>query len=98
MSADPIPFPEGRIVRRHEDQDGAEVVLLPVATCHDIPVDRVLAGAAAAGLTHIMIVGYTEDGQEYFASSMASGPECLWLLERAKAEVMMPAPYDGGDE
>lgn len=50
----------------------------------NIPVERVIEGAEYRGLDSIVILGYTKDGEEYFASSQADGGDVLWLLERAK--------------
>lgn len=39
-------------------------------------------------LEGFVIAGYTKDGQEFFSSTYASGPEALWLLERCKKMLM----------
>lgn len=54
----------------------------------NISAERVLEAAAEAGLTGVVLVGYDEDGDEYFASSYADGGEVLWLLERAKHKLL----------
>ena len=33
-------------------------------------------------------MGYTETGEEYFASSIADGGDVLWLMERMKAALL----------
>ena len=53
----------------------------------DIPPDRILEGAKGK-LQSVAIVGYDEDGEEYFASSQADGGEVLWLLERCKLNLL----------
>jgi hypothetical protein len=53
----------------------------------DLNPDRVLA-AAAGTLKSVVIVGEKEDGEEYFASSVAEGPLTLWMLERAKLKLL----------
>lgn len=83
----PLPFPEDRIVRS-PDEAGADVIVLPCVTSHDIPPSRVLSAAARASFDRVIVIGVLDDGSEYIASSMASAPECLWLLERAKSELM----------
>jgi len=35
-----------------------------------------------------VIVGYTPDGEEYFASTYADGGVALWLLERCKRALL----------
>lgn len=62
-----------------------------------LPLDpqRVLEKAKERGLTSVVIIGFKEDGEEYFASSEPSGPEVLWLLERAKKK-LLTIPDNGG--
>jgi hypothetical protein len=64
------------------------VVTLRTITKLDIPADRVLAEASKAGLTSVMVIGYDADGDEYFASSIADGGTCLWLMERMKKHLI----------
>ena len=64
------------------------VVELNNITKLKIPAKRVLKAAKKAGLTDVVIIGYDADGNEYFASSEPSGPEVMWLLERAKFKLM----------
>jgi len=49
----------------------------------DLPVDRVL-DAAKETLEGDVIMGWTTDGEEYFASTYADGGTVLWLVERMK--------------
>lgn len=62
------------------------VVILDVGTSLDIPVSRVLEGAA--GLEQCLVVGRDGSGNFYFASSQAGGPENLWLLELARIKLV----------
>ena len=71
-----------------------EVVELNMLTRLDIPPERVLKSAISAGLTSVLILGYTEDGGEYFASSTADGAEAVWLMERAKMRLLSVTPDD----
>ena len=64
------------------------VVYAPFVTRLDIPAERVIEKAGLAGLTNVVIMGYDADGDEYFASSYASGPDVLWLLERLKLQLL----------
>lgn len=50
--------------------------------------DVMLGGAKRAGLKTVVIIGETEDGEEYFTASIGDGPETLWMLERAKYKLM----------
>lgn len=50
--------------------------LNPTVTLQNILRDVELEG--------FVIAGYKKDGEEFFSSTYASGPEALWLLERCK--------------
>ena len=65
-----------------------EVVEGNFITRLDIPAERILQKALEAGLETVVITGYDADGNEYFASSVADGGETLWLLERAKKQLL----------
>jgi hypothetical protein len=66
----------------------AKIVLFPGVTTLDLPPDRVLSRAGTAALASVVILGFREDGEFYFASSIANGPEALWLLELAKTRLI----------
>jgi hypothetical protein len=66
----------------------AEIVELDMITRLDIPVERILKKALEKGLKNVVLAGFTEDGDEYFASSVADGGAALWLLERCKWRLM----------
>lgn len=73
----------------------SNVVYPQFITKLDIPVDRVLEQAIGK-LEGVVLIGYTKDGDEFFASSYASGPECLWLIERCKQQLLeIPDTYEG---
>jgi hypothetical protein len=65
-----------------------EVVYPDIPTSLDIPVERVLDGASESDLEVVVVLGYTKDGMEFFSSSVADGGTVLWLLERAKKELI----------
>ena len=65
-----------------------DVVNLDNITRLDIPVERILAAAQEAGLESVVVIGYCEDGEEYFASSFADGGDVVWLMERAKLKLL----------
>lgn len=52
-----------------------------------MPVDRVLESAKGE-LEEVIIIGYDKDGEEYFASTYSDGGILLWLLERAKKQLL----------
>lgn len=64
------------------------VTVLPVTTTHDIPTERVLNGAMLAELKSCVVIGVTQEGELYFASSMADGGDVLWWMEKAKHTLM----------
>lgn len=46
--------------------------------------NQVIAEAFNAKMREVIIIGYDNEGAEYFASSKADGPSVLWLLARFK--------------
>lgn len=66
----------------------AQVIRLSTITTHDLPVDQVLDGAVKADLKCAVVLGYRQDGTEFFASTMADGADVLWLLERLKLQLL----------
>lgn len=54
----------------------------------DLPPERVLSEAQAAGLQGVVIVGWDANGELYFSASMADGGEVLWLFEKAKMALL----------
>ena len=75
-----------------------EVVDLPVVTKLDLSPDRVLAKATERGLESCVVVGYTKEGDEYFASTLADAGEVVWLLERSKHKLMKVVDDLAGDD
>jgi hypothetical protein len=59
-----------------------------IVTRLDLPPERMLNAALREKLKQVVILGWTEDGDEYFASSIADGAEVLWLLQRYTYELM----------
>lgn len=66
------------------------VVALPVVTTLDTPPSRVLEAAKAKDLTDCVVVGWDQNGDLYFASSVADGGDVLWLFEHAKKQLLSP--------
>ena len=62
----------------------ANVVDFNGITTLDIPPVKILAKAAGAKLKICVVVGYDEDGEFYFASSVADSAEVVWMFEIAK--------------
>lgn len=57
----------------------------------DLPPDRILEDALGK-LEGVVILGYTKEGDEFFASSYADGGNVLWLLERLKKQLLETVP------
>ena len=64
------------------------IVELPVITKLDIPSERVLHSAAKHGMDDVVVIGYDNDGEFYFASNKADGGTVIWLLELAKKKLL----------
>lgn len=58
------------------------LIYLPVVTTLDMKAERVLDNAVH--LEDVVVIGYDKEGEFYFASNKASGPEVLWLLKQAE--------------
>ncbi len=70
------------------------VIIMPVVTTIDVPVDRALDAAKESDLEDAVIVGFTKDGEFYFSSSCADGADVNWLLDLAKKGLMEIASPD----
>ena len=64
------------------------VVDLPVITTLDIPSERVLNSASKRGMDDVVVIGYDNDGEFYFASNKADRGTVIWLLELAKKKLL----------
>lgn len=61
----------------------SKVIPFTGVTKLDMPADQVLESAMGE-MEGVVIMGWTKDGKEYFASSYADGGTVLWLAERMK--------------
>ncbi len=71
--------------------DDDNVVPIGCITRLDIPPERVLRAALEKGVTGVVVLGYDEDGDFYFASSKADGGDVLWLLALAQKRLLQTA-------
>ena len=62
--------------------DHANVAQIDVVTSLDIDPVAVLAGAHNVGLAEVVVVGFTDDGKEYFASSISDAGQSMYHLQR----------------
>jgi len=73
------------------------IVIWHGVTRHDLPVNRILDAAKEANLESVVIMGY-QDGEFYFASSLADGGDVLWLMrncEKRLLEIEIPSSPRG---
>lgn len=69
------------------NNDNDNVIILPVMTRLDIPVERVINAVIKDELENIVVIG--EKGDEYFFYSSLGKPQnTLWLIEIAKRILM----------
>lgn len=64
------------------------VIPIGCITRLDLPTDTVLDACKGHCSKGVVILGFDDDGQFYFASSIADGGEVIWLLEVAKKELL----------
>lgn len=64
-----------------------KVIPLGNITTLDIPVDTVLE-QAKENMASVLLIGFDNDGELYFASTMADGGEVMWLIEMAKKRLL----------
>jgi len=64
-----------------------KVTKLRTTTFLDLPAKAVLEGAIDR-ITRVVVMGYDKEGDYYFASSIAEGPDILWLLEQYKKRIL----------
>lgn len=64
------------------------ISIFPGITTNDHDPNVLLGAAERASLTQVVIIGYEPDGEMFFSSSIANGPDVLWLLELAKRRLL----------
>ena len=65
----------------------SKVINLPCVTSLNLPPNRILQGAWSK-LRGAVLIGWDTYGDFYFASSIADGGDVLWLMEKAKKELL----------
>ena len=65
----------------------AKIINFKGPTKNDIDVDTILENTKGQ-LEGIVIVGYTHDGKEWFASSYGDAKMVSWLLDRGKLKLL----------
>ncbi len=70
-----------------------------IDTAFDLPADRVLLAAVErAYLENVVILGYRQDGREYFASTITDAAVVVWLIERMKLMLLQKEDDDHDDD
>lgn len=65
-----------------------DLVYLPVISTLDVPAERVLEMAMKELLKTVVVMGYDQEGELYFASSVADGGDVLWLMAQCKKRLL----------
>lgn len=68
----------------------AEILDFNGVTSLDIDPDRVLTKAVGK-MQGVVVLGYDQDGDFYFASSFSDGGDVVWLFEVAKKKLLEAA-------
>jgi len=58
-------------------------------TTLDTNPERILKAALNTGLDSLVTLGFTEDGEFYFASNRSDAGTVIFLLEKAKRELLI---------
>lgn len=74
-----------------------DVIPIGGITSLEIPVDQVLEQAKGK-MKEVVLIGWDNDGDMYFASTSPSGPEVLWLIEQCKLALLDAAVDEEGPE
>jgi hypothetical protein len=64
-----------------------KISIIPLATSESYSPDVILE-VAKEQLDAVIVIGYTKEGKRYFASSTADGPEVVWMMEKAKLDLL----------
>ncbi len=62
-----------------------------------LPAGRILRPALKADLKEVMVIGYDRDNKFYFAGTHTESEKIIFLLERAKAQIMQNVMEDSND-
>jgi hypothetical protein len=74
----------------------SNIVKFPGDTLLDLNPNDILEEAKGK-LEKVIVIGYTEDGSEYFDTSFADGMTAVWLLERIKYMLVSIVDEDEDD-
>lgn len=66
----------------------SNVIPLGNITSFRLPTNRVLDAVKGRCSAGVVVIGFDDDGEFYFASSIPDGGEVIWLLEMAKKKLL----------
>jgi hypothetical protein len=64
------------------------VTVLQTQTTLPMPADTVLSRARKENLSTVVILGYTEEGEEFFSASTSDAGELVLLMERFRVGLL----------
>lgn len=64
------------------------VTFLHGTTTMDIESSKVLSGGLRNCVKDVVLIGYDQDDELYFASAVGDVTKVLWLLEQAKKQLL----------
>ncbi len=64
------------------------VRMFPGISPNNYDASLMLQAADRADLSSVVIIGWDDNGDLFFSSNVGSGPECLWLIEKAKKALL----------
>lgn len=64
------------------------VAMFPGITPNKYDPNITLEAATRANLSDVVVIGWQADGELFFSASNGDGPECLWLIEKAKTALL----------
>jgi hypothetical protein len=72
-----------------ETEERGKILRFTGITSLDMPANLILEAAIEEGdLERVVIMGYTKDGDEYFASSIPDAADVNWLCDRLKLTLL----------
>lgn len=91
---DPTPLPTAAV--SPVTNPDPKVTVLNTITRLNIPPEGIVAAHEERPLKSIVLIGWDENEEFCFASSLADGAEVLWLLELAKKKLLDIGANNGG--
>lgn len=71
-----------------DSYDDTNVINLPIITRLDIEPKRILNSAMKSDLDSLVMIGFTKEGEFYFASNRGDAGTVIFLMEMAKNKLL----------